>query len=211
MRHILIIIFLVSTTLAFAQARFSNNSSLIPTSKELYLFVENYIKIEGINNSAKNQRISVSHGRAEKIEDRGYRIWVTSEKEDTVMFFINNKLVISEVFSVKKVPYPIARLSNSLDTVLTPAHIFLNPFVSVIIPGCNFRHNAKVMSFLASFIASNGDTNAELSQNDFLLSENQIKEIKKLKAGDKIHFSDIRYTTPDGRTMPLEPFTITIK
>lgn len=204
-------IFLILPSLVFAQAHFENLSSTNLNSKEIYLGADNYLKIVGFGNLPKKQSLAVSHGQSTLLDNSQYIIRVTDEKPDTLKFYANGKLSLSEIFTVKRIPEAIARLGKTLDTILTQGQVLANPFISVLVPECNYDYRALVVSFTASFITSGNETVAELSQTNNLLSEDQVKEIRKLKSRDKIFFSNIRYHTADGRTALLKPFTIIIR
>jgi hypothetical protein len=211
MKALLIAIILLSPAPVLAQARFLNLSANNPDVKELYVGVGNYLSIVKGNFFAQKQRFSVSHGEATRVRPGEYSIRVTTENQDTLKYYEDGKLVLSEVFIVKKVPSGIARLGNYPDTSLSVGQILANPFFAVIMPGSNYKHNSQILSFSSSFIDTNSDTTAILHQRGYLLSNDQLKEIRRLKPGAKIYLDNIRISCSSGRNTTHPPVTVRIK
>jgi hypothetical protein len=157
-RSILINVFILSSLIAYEQIKFNNISSLDKDDAVLYIGVENYIEISGINARAGKTAFNVTHSEISKVEGNRYFLRVFSQKPDTLKFYQNGHLSLKEVFSVNVIPYPVARLANSNDTILSVAQIKINPFLSVVIPGCNHKHDFQIMSFNATTISATGDS-----------------------------------------------------
>ncbi|MBN8667252.1 MAG: hypothetical protein J0M30_07065 [Chitinophagales bacterium] len=208
---ILYILFSLQISL-LAQPKFFNLSSQDPNDKELYIGVENYIGLQTSTYFVKNVRFSISHGTLTKVGPNKYLINVAAEKPDTLKLYEDDSLVHSETYQVKKVPYPIAQLANTKDTLLTVKQILANPIISVYLPDCKYKHQFQVLSFRTRFSKSNMNLLAsfDLSIGSYL-PDKQIKTVKSLKTNDKIQFYDIIYKCPKCGTQQLNSLTITIK
>ena len=202
---------LISPALVLAQSRFLNLSANNPDVKELYVGEDNHLSITKGNFTSQKLKFSISHGEAIRVRPGEYSIRVTTEDQDTLKYYEDGKLVLSEVFVVKKVPSGIARLGKYPDTSLSVGQILANPFFAIIIPGSNYKHNLHILSFSSSFVDTNSDTTAIIHQIGYLLSNDQLKEIRKLIPGAKIYLDNIRISCPTGRTTSHPPVTVRIK
>jgi hypothetical protein len=130
---------------------------------------------------------------------------------DTIKLYSKGRLVHTAVFNVDLIPDPIVRIARSLDTVMSVQQIQLNPFLSVSYAGTNYKCKLYVFRFhMTVEDRSDGITGAEVSiSNRF--TEKQLSLIKLLRAGDKLHFTQIAGLSPDGRVFPMPPFAVIIK
>lgn len=212
MKTLISILFLFCPLLIFSQIQLINLTSTNPNEKELFFGAENHIKVKQSKFGALKARLSFSHGEYEQVNDSTFFIIVTSEKPDTIKVFIAGSLVHTEVFKITKIPHEVARLGDYEDTIISIPEIVLNPYLSVIIPKCSYKHDYRVSSFRISLIDSNMDTVETFFQpyGNSLLIE-QIQAIKNLKRHDKIHFTSVNITCPSGLIRRLPPLILQIK
>ena len=212
MKSTLSIIVIIFPTIIFGQLKFNNLSTKVFDNKELFVGVENYIEITGIDYKASKTVFNISHGELSKVSGNKYLIRVNSTKPDTLKFYQDNRLSLIEVFSVKTIPFPIARLAGNSDTLLSVSQIKINPFLSVILPSCNFRHYFQIISFDTKIINANGDTTSIFGRtNGNFLPKELLFAIEKLNPKDKLLFEAINATCPDCRNIRLPSLLISIK
>ncbi len=212
MRHILLInVFFFSSLIAHEQIKFNNVSSRYKDDSVLYTGVENYIEITGIGPKAGRTLLNVTHGEIASGEGNKYVVRVYAREPDTLKFYQNSRLRLQKVFTVKSIPHLVARLANSNDTILSTSQIKLNPFLTAVLPDCNYKHDFQIISFSATIIPANGDTIPFSGINGNYLSRELLLTIEELNHNDKILFEDIRAISPDSRNLKLPKLLITIK
>ena len=169
------------------------------------------IKIVG-SDYTKNSNLLISSGRLTSLDSNKYLIIVQEEAKPVILTFLKGaNIVLSDTFHVKIVPIPIPRLANLKDTFGTVNQIVLNPFLTIVLPGCNLKNNFSIISFRTSLIKIEGETTTLGLVAGHVLPADQIEAIKLLRPGDKIMFDDIRVIGPDDRTRKLGSLIITIK
>jgi hypothetical protein len=211
LQSIFIHAFIFSSFVAYGQVRFNNLSSTGKDENVLYIGVDNYIEVSGLHDNTSKPSFKSTHGEITKAEDKKYLIRVNSTEPDTLKVYQNDSLRLTEVFSVKVIPHPVAQLGTSNDTVLSVAQIKLNPFLSVVLPGCAYKDNLEIISFSATIIDAIGDTTFSDEINGNRLSKTLLFAIAELHRNDKILFDDIIATCPDCRNPKLPNLLVTIK
>ena len=205
-----ILLFLSTTT--FGQPIFINHSSKNNNNKELYIGVENFIEIQGMNYAANRIKFSISHGEVSKFEINKYLILVSNEEPDTLTYYENDNLKLVEIYQVKVIPNVIARLANIEDTFVTINEIISNPFLAPVLPGCDYKHSFQIFSFNAKIINSRTDAVTTFNtSNGAFLTKALIQSISSLKSNDKILFESIRVISPDGVNLALPPLSVLIR
>jgi len=196
----------------FGQVKFSNLSSKQTGDKELYVAVENYIEILGVDYKAKTTSLRISHGELSKVGGNKYLVRVNSRAPDTIRFYQNGHLSLMEVFPVKYIPPAIARLANSSDTILSVSQIKANPFLWVFLPDCNYKHDFQIISFSAKTITVAGDTTFSLEEiTGNYLPKELLLAIAGLGHDDKVLFESLTSTCPSCRNFRLPKLLIRIK
>ena len=188
------------------------NQSLTDSSLNIfYIGIDNKIKVKGVGYGVSQTSLSVSGGGGtlSKSGTGEYIVRVSSPGTCELFYTENRKIIFKKSFNVEIFDFePLATVSGMRDTTIRANRILINPFLTVIMPGCYLRHGSIVTSFNASFIQQ-GDSTVTFSAGN-KLSEEQLKAIKELNSGDKIYFDEIRAIGPDDRGNKLKPFWIKI-
>lgn len=206
---ILFYFLLFSPAFVLNQPKVTVLSSLKPEEKILYVYVDNHIKIEGIN--IASTRLSISNGDVYHLGKNEYLIHVSAIRPDTLSIYQGKKLVAAEIFQIRGVPYPVARLGNLKDTIAKVNQILVNPSLTVYLPDCHYKHQFYITSFSLSCITTGNDTTATFNTNGNIFSDKQKSVIKTLKAGEEISFYNIKALCPHCGGRSLHPFKIYIR
>ena len=196
---------------SFSQIDIINQSLTDSSQKILYAGTENVIVVKGLENTSYKINITGGGAFINKIENNIYAVRaITSKEICEISVTKNNKNVFRKSFTVKEIEsWLAATIGGFKDTIIRKERIFINPFISIIIPGSYYRHNYEVISFNAIFIQNGGSSITTAVSN--MLSEEQIKYIKQLSSGDQIIFNQIRATCPDCRNVKLKDFWLKIE
>lgn len=211
MRPIIICVLLTAAIKTSAQINIICPRLTDSTLNFFYIGVDNPVEIVGIKMSTNN-KISIAGGRASIISVGGNRYSVrTGMVSDSCLINIyeGRKEIFRKQFKSRMIPDPLATLAGLRDTAVSKNLVLLNPLLSIIFPGCYFRHNMQVTSFNATFI--NRSDSLLTNTTGYFLSQKQIKMIKEAEAGSKILFETIRATGPDERSRKLSSFWIKIE
>jgi len=212
MKISLILIVLFPPLLSWGQVKSVNLSSKDTASRELFIFFENYLELRGTGYPLHKIRLSLAHGNIEKSKTNQFIVHETEPGEDTLYFYLNKKLIHSEVYLVKTVGNTIAQLSNISDSSISVLQITSNPFLAVAIPGSNYNHFFRVISFRSEFQSPSGEPIAQFPINSGpLLSQQFLDKVTQLKTNDRIIFSDIRSNDASSRITTLPDLHLTIK
>ena len=145
---------------SFSQIDIINQSLTDSSQKILYAGTENVIVVKGLENTSYKINITGSGAFINKIENNIYAVRVITSKEICeISITKNNKNVFRKSFTVKEIEsWLAATIGGFKDTIIRKERIFINPFISIIIPGSYYRHNYKVISFNAIFIQNGGSS-----------------------------------------------------
>jgi len=203
----LLSIFIFVPSLILSQPKVTVLSS-INREKTLYFGVANHIKLEGVDMRSAIPKLS--HGDIYQNKHGTYEIHVNSDRPDTLNIYSGKKLIGREIFEIKRIPTPIARVGGLKDSIAKVNQILASPLLIVYLPDCNYKHEFIINSFQASFITAYADTITTLVSRINYFSEEQKSMIRTLKTGDQIYFFDIRVSCPDCRLFKLPPFRVFI-
>jgi hypothetical protein len=152
----------------------------------------------------------------------GYKIKVTRNKDrliatsssvgiDTLKVFKKDKLLLAKVFEIRKWATPFVRLGDIKDTVASVQEIILNP-VLIYVRQDYYRYYSWVEQFALTITGAKGNTLRPLeSVEGNRLTEEMLRDIKKLKPGNKLSFEFIRIACADCSRPTMPAFTIMIK
>jgi hypothetical protein len=187
------------------------NKSLVDTTKhQLYRALDNTIIISGVK-TYKNIVLKSGKAKVEHIENTIFLLRPFQTGSDTLRLFADNKLLYTWPCIIDTIPYPIVRIADQMDTVLTVQQILLSPFLSVHFPATNWNHRFRVFSFSTLLFQVSEGNEIEESSPSNQFTERQIKIFRQLKKGDRIFFDNIRGGGPDSRIQKFPPFTVHIK
>lgn len=203
----LIFFFLLLPLFTKAQINIYNTSLLDSTKTQLYKYASNYLKVKS---SDKYTILLAAKSKVSYLGNNKFDVMPSEDGVDTIWVYSKGKLALTRVFSIDTVSEPIARVANTMDTILSVRQILTNPFLGVMLPGSNFKSNFVISSFTTIVTTQNDEEiiDKSLSNN---LTPDQIKTIKNLGRGDRILFQDIIGGGPDSRRHKLPNFRIHIK
>lgn len=210
MRQVLIVTFILLSIQLLGQIEIINLERTDSSVNIFYVGVENLVRLKTEKNFS-NYQITVTGAGSSlyKIEKDLYIIKVNRIDTCTLIVSKNNKPLLKRTYATGFIANPLATLNGIRDTTINKNKILLNPFLSVIIPDCFYRHGIGVTSFQAVFIDNNDSTITNSPNHAF--SNEQIKLTKQLKRGNKIFFTEIRAVAANSRTQKLRPFWIKIE
>lgn len=180
----------------------------------LYLGLNNPISVSvpGI----PNEQLTVSATNAILKNDGNGKYMVNVKngpKVDVTVFAImengekRNMGVIS--FRVKRVPKPVARISNITNEGLMTKGVFAaERGVFALYEDFEFDVVCKVVSFDMSYPAKGLYLNISVKGNQ--ISDEMHRIYNKLKRNDKVRFENIKAVGPDGEIVNLSPLTIKV-
>lgn len=143
-------LFLVPATV-LAQVNVVNRSLTDSTLPVFYTGVENNIRFSGKDYTYTETVVSI-HGAGSTLHNTGkgeYLVRVSREGSCSIVLSKNGKVFFRKEFTTSVVPYPVARLGGTTDTVLKLRYIQANPFLTAVMPDCFYKHNMRVVSFEA--------------------------------------------------------------
>jgi gliding motility-associated GldM-like protein len=179
-------------------------------SSDAYIGIDNQFVIKGVHD-LKPYSLTSSHGIV-IANDSFYSVRFVAEQMDTLRLYRGKKLIGKTVLQIHHIPDPIARLPHNPDTVATVFQVLANPYIEIYFPDCNVINRQQVTSYFTTFLNSRLDTIASpMPSEGRFMTKDQKDVIKKLKPGDKIVFSDIRFTGSDDRMRMLLNLIVLIK
>lgn len=210
---ILYLLFIPLTILA--QADIKNTSLTNPNLALLYMGIENRITVSGLENDTTLKLTSAAGQVVEfkwNNDPRLFFVKINYADTDTLKLYQDDELLLTRVYQVKEIGYPIPQLGDIADSIAIIQQILENPTLNVVIPDCYFDHRFRVFCFKVTFLKAKGDTLKTFDRtNGNQLTNAQTKIIGDLKPGNKIAFTEITATCPDCALRRLNPLTITIK
>ncbi len=213
MRSIIICVLFTAAIKTSAQINIICPKLIDTTLNYFYIGVDNPIKVVG-KNVSDNNIVSISGGGASltKISANNYIVRATTITDDCRIVIIEKtgKVILKKDFKVKVIGDLVAGLDGLRDTTLSKSRILLNPFLSITIPGCYYKMDFQIISFMSSFDIERDSIINTIATGNFLTPE-QIDLVKKAESGSMITFEDLKVIGPDGRTRKLVPFLIKIQ
>lgn len=202
--------FLFLPLCSYGQTEVYNVDLIDSTRHQLFRYAQNDLLIRSAYD-IDMIKFANSESSFQSLDNRRVRVYVKNSGYDTMKLYSKGKLVYISPFDIDTLPYPVARVGNFLDTVLSFNQILLNPYLSVLFPGTNYQGRYFVFQF--TMITENlaGDISQTEGGDNNRFSTRQLEVIKTLRTGDRIHFPYITGGGPDSRLQKLPPFTITIK
>lgn len=211
MKYILVLLSLIYTARSCAQVDIINQSLTDSSLNIFYTGVDNRIKLK-VKKDLPNYTVMVKGAGSSlaKIDPDKYAVRVTAMDNCTVI--VRNrkgKEVLTRKYKIGSLPDAMATVSGLRDATIKLNQLLLNPFITVVLPGCYYLHRKVVVSFLAT-ITQNSDS-AKIVNTGNQFSEELIKAARQLIKGDQIYFEDIRVLSPDDGIRKLDPFWLKIE
>lgn len=192
------------------QVEITNASLSKPNLKLLYIGIDNKIEISGLKTMV-NLNLIASQGSAKGNEAGVFYVKASSITPDTLKLYQNNKLILTEIYEVRKIGEIVPRFGNLKDTIASVRQILRNTTLYAVIPECYIIPLFQIRSFNVTIWRAHGQIllPTESNRGPFL-SPVQIRMIKELRKGDKIMFTRIELTCPDCTGRLIKPLTITV-
>ena len=159
MQRCFLIYLFLSSLLSYGQIEIKNFSLIYPDMNLLYVGIENHIEITGIKDTTNLTLTSVT-GEVLKFKSHKSNEFLLKQqytKADTLRLYQAGKLILTKIYEVKSIGYPIAQLGKITDSIATVKEILAEPILCVVIPDCYYDHRFQIISF-ESLIIQNYDT-----------------------------------------------------
>ena len=134
-----------------------NTSDQSFESNQLYLYLDNDLKIVGIGNLSGYTIKSSAHSHIDIFDSI---ITVIPDKVglDSISVFKNKKLISTNIFTVRECDFhPMGYLSFVSDSLITVNQILSNPFLVISNPKCSYKFRFVVTNFRLNIIKKNGE------------------------------------------------------
>ncbi|MBC8486887.1 MAG: gliding motility protein GldM [Bacteroidetes bacterium] len=179
-----------------------------------YRGVDNPVSISASGKADAQIRPDITSGRIVRT-DQG---WVVRNippeaYETTIRIFAEDnggrKFMGEQLFRVKRLPDPIAKVIGISDGKISTKKMLANPFLLCQLPeGVDFEYDFKVTSFTMFIPQGGGYFSTEKAENQ-MFSQKMVDQIQNLKKNDVILFQDIKVRGPEG-PRKIESINITI-
>ncbi|MCD4682425.1 MAG: gliding motility protein GldM [Bacteroidales bacterium] len=179
-----------------------------------YRGVDNPVSISASGKADAQLKPSISAGKL----NRNQNGWVVSNLppeayETTIRIYADDnggrKFMGEQLFRVKRLPDPIAKVIGSDDGKISMRKMLANPFLLCQLPEwVDFEYDFKVTSF-TMFIPKGGGYFVTEKAESQLYTDKMKNQIQSLKKNDVIVFRDIKVRGPEG-PRKIESINITI-
>jgi gliding motility-associated protein GldM len=192
------------------------SATISPTKMNVfYRGVDNPVSISASGKADSQLDPRISEGAISRT-DTG---WVVTNLppeayETTISVYADDeggsKFMGEQLFRVKRLPDPIARIIGSEDDKISVKRMLANPFLLCTMPDyVDFEYDFKVTSFTMYIPQGGGYFVTEKSESQ-MFSEKMKNQIQSLKKNDIIVFRDINVRGPEG-PRKIESINITIQ
>lgn len=189
MKNLFISLFIAIPFCVNAQIKIKNMSLDNPNLKELYKYINNVIRVTGLQEKADIKLVSSTMGEFKPLNTDSsfydFNFVIKKNKFDTLRIYEGSKILLTKVYEVKEIKDPIARLGNISDTVASINEILNNPRLLVVFPNCNYKFKKQVTSFAFYIYRSNTllypDTSKIVTGIDSISYFNPITHLMELK------------------------------
>lgn len=177
----------------------------------MYIGVNNPITAIAGGGTDENTRVTISSGSLTKTGSGTYNANVTTQGTTTLSVYVNDKLMATKSFRVKRVPDPTARINGQEEGTsrLDKNTLASAGGIAVRMKDFDFNLNVQVASFSLQ-ISKSGELSPLYQSSSNKFTSDMESAIRSCKRGDKIFIDPITAKMPDGlRTLP--PIIITIQ
>lgn len=191
------------------------SATISPTKMNVfYRGVDNPVAISASGKADSQLDISITEGKLVRT-DTG---WVVNELppeayETTIRVYADDeggkKFMGEQLFRVKRLPDPIARIVGASDGKISVKRMLANPFLLCTLPEwVDFEYDFKVTSF-TMFIPQGGGYFVTEKSESQMFTDKMKSQIQGLKKNDVIVFRDIKVRGPEG-PRKIESINITV-
>ncbi|MCB0823368.1 MAG: gliding motility protein GldM [Bacteroidales bacterium] len=192
------------------------SATISPTKMNVfYRGVDNPVSISASGKADSQLDISISDGQIART-DTG---WVVKDLpgeayETTIRVYADDdggkKFMGEQLFRIKSLPDPIARIIGATDDKISVQKMLANPFLYCTMPEyVDFEYNFKVTSFTMYIPQGGGYFVTEKSESQ-MFTDKMKSQIQALKKNDIVVFRDIKVRGPEG-PRKIESINITIQ
>ena len=194
---------------SYSQTNIINKTLLVPDSNVLYLGITNSIEI--INNKNPFFEIrSASRNLSSTRNSYIFEIRPTHLGWDTVFILDGNEILFQKAFQIVALPAIEAKLGTLRVEEATQEEIYINGWLVLTIPNCKCTPLYGVTSFEVGFDSEDVKEDVLKIEGDRLTIKAR-KIIKSLSSGDVVYFENIIARDPDGRSIEVPGFSLTVK
>lgn len=183
----------------------------------IYIGIDNPVSISvpGV----PNDKVSVNAtGGGLSLKKVGGEQWIaraTTQAQDASITclgdFDGKKITMgSQVFRVKNVPDPVAKVANLKGGPIQKTTLLAQAGIIPVMENFEFELYFKINKFTFSMYGKGRDP-IDLSASSNQITQQMKDAMAKAKAGDKIYFENIYATGPDGSSRKLAPVNFTVQ
>lgn len=195
---------------SLAQVSIINRSLTDSSLNVVYIGVYNHIKIKTSQGISNYQLITKGANSAlTKTGDTEYDLMVHSMDTCVLTITKQGKVISKKSYKPAPLPAGYASLNGLYNVSVSKSRILANPFLTIVHPKSYYKHEYRIVSFTMSCVQES-DSVTVFAQGD-LLNNEQLRLIRRLYAGDTIHFENIRIVSPYSRTATIPSFSIKIE
>ncbi|GAB4322488.1 MAG: gliding motility protein GldM [Bacteroidales bacterium] len=192
------------------------SATISPTKMNVfYRGVDNPVSISASGKADSELDVRITEGSISRT-DTG---WVVKdlppEAYETVISVYaedngSKRLMGEQLFRVKRLPDPNARVIGAADGKISVKRLLANPFLICTLPEwVDFQYDFKVLSF-TMYIPKGGGYFVTEKSESMMFTDNMKAQLKTLNSNDVIVFRDIKVKGPEG-TRKIENISITIQ
>ena len=209
LRPLIFILIVLLFKNSFSQTNIINKTLLVPDSNFLYLGITNSIEI--INNKNPFFEIrSASRNLSSTRNSYVFDLRPTRLGWDTVFILDGNEILFQKAFKIVPLPSMEAKLGTLRVEEATQEEIYINGWLVLMIPNCTCTPAYGVTSFEVGFDSEEVNEDVLKIEGDRLTTKAR-KIIKSLASGDVVYFEHIIAKDPDGRSIEVPGFSLTVK
>lgn len=180
-----------------------------------YRGVDNPVSISASGKADAQLKPRISAGRLLRADEGG---WVVRDLppeayETKIQIYAedngSDKFMGEQLFRVKRLPDPIAKIMGSEDGKASVKRMMTNPFLLCSLPeDVDFQYDFKVMSFTMIIPKGGGYLVSEKAESQ-MFTESMKGQLQSLKKNDVIVFQDIKVAGPEG-SRKIKSISITV-
>tara|TARA_B100000508_G_scaffold139575_1_gene138241 strand:- start:1149 stop:1793 length:645 start_codon:yes stop_codon:yes gene_type:complete len=204
MRYILIF-FLVVSYEVIGQIDLYNSSLTDTTKSILYRGYDNYLKIEGIQQS--NLVIVTNDKDTLKYHNDAFHYYSSSKRgSDTLTILKNNEKISEKVFVIKHLKSPTIYLGNIRDSLVTKNQLLTSPGLFVSYEPQLAKSDYRILKFKINIHYNDYE---DLDSGSLTIGlgskfdDSQISAIKRMRSGDVLKIEYVEMICPDCRARRL--------
>lgn len=209
MRKLIFLILIINCSQIYASVKIKNISLTAPDSNILYYGVDNEIEISSVN------RLSM------EIETKNLDVDFTSKNIivrpkynygfATIIVKGGNRNAVKKIFRVELIPIPDYNIAGTMDTVIDKDKLISNPSINLWLPNCYLKAMPYAINGFEVSVLTKNELQPPFQQDSNIFSEEMLKFIRLLQAGDILYFDNVKVVSPDKNIRMIMSKKIIIK